>query len=102
MDSETKEMLQTIIGRLDEQGAGIKGINERLDRVEGRLERVEGRLDRVEERMERMEGRMDRVEGRLERIEESQERSKVVLEKLALRSIEQESRIDALKRVKQV
>jgi predicted nuclease with TOPRIM domain len=81
MDSETKEMLQAIIGRLDEQGAGIKGINERLDRVEGRLERVEGRL---------------------ERIEESQERSEVVLEKLALRSIEQESRIDALKRVKQV
>lgn len=79
MSDEIKDMLRAILGRLDEQGAQLNGINECLDRMDGRIAQIEQRLERVEQ---------------------SQERAELVLEKLALRSIEHESLIDALRRTK--
>lgn len=40
MSDEIKDMLQAILGRLEEQGAEIKGINERLDRQAGELKAI--------------------------------------------------------------
>jgi len=44
---------------------GVRGTNERLERVEGRLETMDGRLERVEGRLETMDGRLETVEGAL-------------------------------------
>jgi predicted nuclease with TOPRIM domain len=76
MSEEIKDMLQAIIGRLDEQGtilkavrgrleeqgAEIKGINERLDRQEGELKRINTRLDNLEAGQQETNRRLGKVE----------------------------------------
>ena len=82
----SEDMLRTILGRLDEQGAENKGINDRLDRMEGDISEIKRDVAQMKED--------------IKNLKEGQERQDLVLEKLALRSLEQESRIDALKRAK--
>lgn len=58
----------------------VKGINTRLDRMEGRLDKVESRLDKVDSRLDRIEGRLDRVESDIKIIKEDQKLMKSQLD----------------------
>jgi hypothetical protein len=56
---EIKDMLQAILSRLEEQGAEIKGLHERIDRLEGRMaglsESVIGMENRIHARFDVMQ-----------------------------------------------
>lgn len=56
---EIKNMLQAILGRLEEQGAEIKGLHERMERMEGRMaglsESVIGMENRIHARFDVMQ-----------------------------------------------
>ncbi len=49
---------------------GVRGINERLDRMDQRFERVDERFERVDQRFERVDQRFDRVDERFERVDQ--------------------------------
>lgn len=48
---EIKSMLQAILGRLEEQGAEIKGLHERMERMEGRLSELKEEQEGIEKRI---------------------------------------------------
>mgnify|MGYP001340677124 CR=1 FL=1 len=48
---EIKSMLQAILSRLEEQGAEIKGLHERMERMEGRLSELREEQEGVEKRI---------------------------------------------------
>ena len=57
-----RELLETIVIKLE-------SIDQRLDRVEQRLDRVEQRLDKVEQRLDLLEQRFDSLEQRVTSLE---------------------------------
>ena len=58
-----RELLETIVIKLE-------SIDQRLDRVEQRLDKVEQRLDRVEQRLDKVEQRLDLLEQRFDSLEQ--------------------------------
>ena len=48
---EIKSMLQAILSRLEEQGAEIKGLHERMERMEGRLSELREEQEGIENRI---------------------------------------------------
>ena len=60
-----RELLETIVIKLE-------SIDQRLGRVEQRLDKVEQRLDRVEQRLDSLEQRFDSLEQRLANLESGQ------------------------------
>lgn len=93
MSEEIKDMLQVIIKRLD-------SMDSRLDEQGTILKAVRGRLEEQGAEIKGIHERLDRMEGDIKDLKAGQERSEQIMEKLALRSIEQETKIDALKRAK--
>lgn len=63
-----------------------------------KLEAMEKRMGSMEKRMESIEKQMDSIEGDIKDLKTGQDRQIRILEKLSLRSLEQETEIDALKR----
>ena len=60
-----RELLETIVIKLE-------SIDQRLGRVEQRLDKVEQRLDRVEQRLDSLEQRFDSLEQRVSNLESGQ------------------------------
>lgn len=48
---EIKSMLQAILGRLEEQGAEIKGLHERMDRLERQVTGIKTEQEDIEKRL---------------------------------------------------
>ena len=70
MDSELKEYLEAMEGRLGAKLDGLEGLLEamegRLGAMEARLDATEARLDATEAHLGAMEARLDAMEARLE------------------------------------
>lgn len=58
MDSESKEMFQKIL--------------DRLDKIDGRLDKMENHLGKVDSRLDKMENHLGKVDSRLDRLESGQ------------------------------
>ncbi len=84
-----RELLETIVIKLE-------SIDQRLDRVEQRLDKVEQRLDRVEQRLDRVEQRLDKVEQRLDKVEQRLDLLEQRFDSLEQRVTSLEHRFDSL------
>ncbi|MCX7885229.1 MAG: hypothetical protein N2448_09425 [Caloramator sp.] len=74
----------------------VKGINTRLDKMEGRLDKMEGRLDKMEGRLDSIENRLDKVESDIKVIKEDQKFMKSQLDESTsiLKALEHKSEIN--------
>ena len=68
-ETATKDDIDRLEKRMNEQGNALNGLRGRMDKLEGRMDRLEERMNRFEERMDRFEGRLSRLEERVVRIE---------------------------------
>ena len=65
-----RELLETIVIKLESIDQRLGRVEQRLDKVEQRLDRVEQRLDKVEQRLDRVEQRLDSLEQRFDSLEQ--------------------------------
>ena len=67
-----RELLETIVIKLESIDQRLGRVEQRLDKVEQRLDRVEQRLDKVEQRLDSLEQRFDSLEQRVSNLESGQ------------------------------
>lgn len=73
-----REFLSAILGRMNEIGADITAIKDRVDSIDRRLGNVENRLTGVEDRLLGVENRLSGVENRLIKVEDNLQEVKQV------------------------
>ncbi|WP_234404850.1 hypothetical protein [Paenibacillus bouchesdurhonensis] len=106
--------LGSINGRMDGIDQRLDGIDKRLDGIDKRLDGIDKRLDGIDQRLDSHEGLITQLIGvvkstnekvtvmqeDLAELKEGQGRQDRILESLALHSLEQETIIRELKRIK--
>ncbi|MGG1514076.1 hypothetical protein ABE504_01585 [Paenibacillus oryzisoli] len=95
-----REFLSAILGRMNEIGADVTAIRDRVDQIDRRLDRMEGRLDSMENRMESMEGRMGKVEEALLDVKQLQTQQGEQIAGIAVTMLEHTASIRTLKLIK--
>lgn len=105
MNSELKEMLQSVIQE------ALQPVHQRLDRMESKIGQMESKIDQMENKLVEIQtdiqvlktgqqGIRKEITTRFAEIKEVQERQERLLERLSLRSIEQEIEISDLRRAR--
>lgn len=67
-----RELLETIVIKLESIDQRLGRVEQRLDKVEQRLDKVEQRLDKVEQRLDSLEQQFDSLEQRVSNLESGQ------------------------------
>jgi chromosome segregation ATPase len=88
-----REFLSAILGRMNEIGADVSAIKDRV-------EQIDRRLDRMENRMESMEGRMGKVEETLLDVKQLQTQQGEQIAGIAVTMMEHTASIRTLKLIK--
>lgn len=105
MNNELKQMLQSVIQE------ALMPVNQRLDRMESKIDHIEGKVSHMESKIDDIQtdiqvlktgqqGIRKEITTRFAEVKEVQERQERILERLSLRSIEQEVEISDLRRAK--
>lgn len=66
-----REFLSAILGRINEIGADVKVIKDRVDSVDRRMGSLEDRMGNLENRMGNLEDRMGNLENRMTKVEDT-------------------------------
>ena len=91
-----RELLETIVVKLESIDQKLVKVEQRLDKVEQRLDKVEQRLDKVEQRLDKVEQRLDKVEQRLDKVEQRLDNVEQRLDKVEQRLDSLEQRVSNL------
>ncbi|MDU0203713.1 hypothetical protein ACYEXS_20120 [Paenibacillus sp. MAH-36] len=73
-----REFLSAMLGRINEIGADVKAIKDRVDSMDRRMGNLEDRMGNLEDRMGGMEDRMGSLENRMSKVEDTLQEIKQV------------------------
>jgi chromosome segregation ATPase len=73
-----REFLSAILGRINEIGADVKIIKDRVDSMDRRMGNLEDRMGNLEDRMGNLENRMGNLEDRMTKVEDTLQEVKQV------------------------
>ncbi|OPH56729.1 hypothetical protein BC351_27730 [Paenibacillus ferrarius] len=65
-----REFLSAMLGRINEIGADVKVIKDRVDSMDRRMGNIEDRMGKLEDRMGKLEDRMGKLEDRMGNLED--------------------------------
>ncbi|MFC5446843.1 hypothetical protein [Paenibacillus aestuarii] len=95
-----REFLSAILGRMNEIGADMKAIKDRVETIDLRLDSIEGRLANVENRLTGVEDRLTNVENHLQEVKDVQLRQHEQIAGIAVTMMEHTASISTLKLIK--
>ncbi|UKS24970.1 hypothetical protein LOZ80_25670 [Paenibacillus sp. HWE-109] len=95
-----REFLSAMLGRINEIGADVKAIKDRVDSMDRRMGNMEERMGNMEDRMGGMEGRMGKLEGAVQDIKQVQIQQSEQIAGIAVTMMEHAASIRTLKLVK--
>ncbi|ATA60929.1 hypothetical protein GS458_2491 [Geobacillus stearothermophilus] len=105
MDGELRALLNAVLERLDVQGAYIEQMRMDIVKLQGSVKQLEDKVDRLQSDVDAMKKDMDAmkkdmlgVKKDVAALKEGQVRQEKIMERLAIRSIEQEAEIDELRK----
>ncbi|MCY9692579.1 hypothetical protein [Paenibacillus alginolyticus] len=73
-----REFLSAMLGRINEIGADVKAIKDRVDSMDRRMGNLEDRMGNLEARMGNLENRMGNLEDRMTKVEDTLQEVKQV------------------------
>ncbi|OAS20507.1 hypothetical protein [Paenibacillus oryzisoli] len=95
-----REFLSAILGRMNEIGADVTAIKDRVESMDRRLSRVEDRLDSMENRLDSMENKLDSMDDSLKEVKQVQTQQGEQIAGIAVTMMEHAASIRTLKLVK--
>ncbi|KAF0994207.1 hypothetical protein [Geobacillus sp. TFV-3] len=119
MDDELRALLNAVLERLDVQGAYIEQMRMDIVKLQGSVKQLEDKVDRIQNDVDTMKRDMDAMKKDMDAmkkdmdsmkkdmfgvkkdvaaLKEGQVRQEKIMERLAIRSIEQEAEIDELRK----
>ncbi|ADI25830.1 hypothetical protein [Geobacillus sp. C56-T3] len=105
MDGELRALLNAVLERLDVQGVYIEQMRMDIVKLQGSVKQLEDKVDRIQSDVEAMKKDMDAmkkdmlgVKKDVAALKGGQVRQEKIMERLAIRSIEQEAEIDELRK----
>ncbi|NNV06091.1 hypothetical protein [Geobacillus sp. C56-T2] len=105
MDDELRALLNAVLERLDVRGAYIEQMRIDIVKLQGSVKQLEDKVDRLQrdvdamkKDMEAMKKDMVGVKKDVAALKEGQVRQEKMMERLVIRSIEQEAEIDELRK----
>ncbi|KDE47194.1 MULTISPECIES: hypothetical protein [Geobacillus] len=112
MDGELRALLNAVLERLDVQGAYIEQMRMDIVKLQGSVKQLEDKVDRLQSDVDAMKKDMDAMKKDMDAmkkdmlgvkkdvaaLKEGQVRQEKIMERLAIRSIEQEAEIDELRK----
>lgn len=73
-----REFLSAMLGRINEIGADVKAIKDRVDSMDRRMGNLEDRMGNMEDRMGSMEDRMGNLDNRMSKVDDTLQEIKQV------------------------
>jgi chromosome segregation ATPase len=95
-----REFLSAMLGRINEIGADVKAIKDRVDSMDRRMGNLEDRMGNMEDRMGNLDNRMSKVDDTLQEIKQVQVQQGEQIAGIAVTMMEHAASIRTLKLVK--
>jgi chromosome segregation ATPase len=95
-----REFLSAMLGRINEIGADVKAIKDRVESMDRRMGNLEDRMGNMEDRMGNLDNRMSKVDDTLQEIKQVQVQQGEQIAGIAVTMMEHAASIRTLKLVK--